>query len=140
MQTIPGRNQPARLAIAILAAALCALPLPACGSSPGADASISGQELAQRIEAGDAPLVLDVRTPEEYASGHIPGAVNIPFDQLAGRMDELKAGKSDEIVVHCQSGRRAAMAEKTLAAAGYTDVRDLEGHMKRWKEAGLPLE
>jgi rhodanese-related sulfurtransferase len=96
--------------------------------------------LAARIEAGDAPLVLDVRSTGEYEAGHVPGAVNIPHDELAARIDEISASKSDEIIVYCHSGRRADAAESTLEAAGYTGVVDLEGHWKGWSSADLPVE
>lgn len=100
---------------------------------------ISGEDLAQRIAAGDAPLLLDVRTPEEFAEGHIPQALNIPYDALAGRIGELGIeDREREIVVYCRSGRRAAEAEETLRRAGYQGVRHLEGDMTAWREAGRP--
>jgi len=102
--------------------------------------SISDAELAARIEAGDAPLILDVRSREEYAAGHVPGAINIPHDELSTRQTELGASTSEEIVVYCHSGRRAAAAESTLEAAGYTRVLDLEGHWKGWSSSDLPTE
>lgn len=102
--------------------------------------TISAEELAARIAAGDAPLVLDVRTPEEFDAGHLPGARNIPHDALAERLDELGVAPDDEIVVHCHSGRRAMAAELTLRDAGYSRVRDLTGHWQEWKRAGLPTE
>lgn len=102
--------------------------------------AISPEELAGRIASGDAPLVLDVRTPEEFADGHLPGARNIPHDDLADRLDELGVSQDDEIVVHCHSGRRAIAAEATLRDAGYTHVRDLTGHWQAWKRADLPIE
>jgi hypothetical protein len=79
-----------------------------CGNT---DDVMPSAELAARIEAGTAPLILDVRTPEEYAAEHIPGAVNISHTELAGRLAELDAYKNKEIVVHCRSG---AMAGKRL--------------------------
>lgn len=103
-------------------------------------APIEAGELAERIQSGSAPFVLDVRTPSEYASGHVPGATNIPHDELATRIGELPADRSEEIVVHCQSGRRARMAEATLEEHGYTNVRDLVGHWQGWSAAGLPVE
>jgi len=112
----------------------------ACGGSSESDSSISAAALAQRIEAGTAPLILDVRSPEEYSAGHIPGSVNVPHDQLAERLAELDVSPSEEIVVHCQSGRRAGIAEGVLSDAGYTRVRDLDGHMSGWRQAGLPTE
>ena len=102
--------------------------------------SIEPSELAAQISAGTAPVILDVRTPEEFASGHIPGAVNIPIDQLEGRLATAGLPRSDEIVVHCERGPRAAKAEAILEASGYADVRDLSGHMQAWRAAGLPVE
>jgi phage shock protein E len=103
-------------------------------------AQIDASELAERISAGSAPLILDVRTPAEFAAGHLPGARNLPHDALAGRLGELGIAPSTEIVVHCHSGSRAAAAERVLRDAGYTSVRDLEGHWQGWREAGLPTE
>ena len=91
-------------------------------------APISADELVDRIHAGSAPLVLDVRTRDEYARGHVSGAINIPHDELASRIAELSITKSEEIVVHCKSGRRAQLAEATLRENGYSNVRDLVGH------------
>ncbi|MBW2447445.1 MAG: rhodanese-like domain-containing protein [Deltaproteobacteria bacterium] len=114
--------------------------LSGCGPSDSERSSIAAAELAGRIQAGSPPLVLDVRTRDEYARGHIPGAVNIPHEELPSRLAELPIGSSDEMVVHCQSGRRAAIAENALRENGYTNVRDLVGHWKAWQEAGLPSE
>lgn len=105
-----------------------------------AAADINNTELEQRIAAGDAPLILDVRTADEYAAGHLPGAINIPHTELAERLAELPTDRGAEIAVHCQSGRRAGMAEETLLAAGFTGVRHLDGDYAGWVEAGLPLE
>jgi len=99
------------------------------------------RDLAARLDAeDDVPRILDVRTPDEYAEGHIPGALNIPHDELAERLDELGAAKTDEIVVHCESGRRARTARRTLHDAGYRRVVLLRGHMQRWRHEELPLE
>ena len=112
----------------------------ACGQGAVAGTPISHEELAERVEQGTAPLILDVRSAQEYRAGHIPGALNIPHDELPERLSELEISESGEIVVHCQSGRRATASEKLLAAAGFTQVRDLEGHMQGWRAAGLPTE
>jgi hydroxyacylglutathione hydrolase len=114
----------------------------ACGPSgePAASDAISAQELLTRLEAGSSPMVLDVRTAEEFGSGHIPGAVNIPHTELAERIDEIGPDRSSEIVVHCERGRRAGIADGLLSDAGFTTVRDLDGHMSGWREAGHPVE
>jgi phage shock protein E len=123
-------------ALVLLCAAACA-PQPA--PVPGVGA-IAPEALAARIASGDAPLVLDVRTPAEFEAGHVPGAVNIPHDALASRIDELADHRDDEIVVHCQSGRRAGIAEDVLEEAGFRRILDLTGHWKAWKEGGYPVE
>jgi phage shock protein E len=74
-------------------------------------------------------LLLDVRTPEEFASGHVRGAVNIPVQELAGRMHELGSTGRD-IVVYCRSGGRSATAASLLRRAGFR-VEDI-GPMSAW--------
>lgn len=89
-------------------------------------------ELKARIERDAAPLILDVRSPQEFERGHVPGAINIPHDQLAQRLQELAIQKTDEVVVYCRSGRRAANAGAVLKANQFTNVRDLTGHWMEW--------
>lgn len=84
---------------------------------------------AHELVAGGAALV-DVRTPAEFAGGHLDGALNIPVDQLATRAKEL--GKKDRaVVVYCRSGARSAAATSTLRTLGFTSVEDL-GAMSNW--------
>lgn len=128
-----------RIAVALGSCALAVAFAAACERAAVAD-SIAPAELAERIEAGNAPVVLDVRTREEFDAGHIPGAVLIPHDELGPRVDELSWPRDAEIVVHCQSGRRAELAEAVLRDAGYTRVRDLDGHWQAWREGGHPVE
>ena len=97
--------------------------------------TVESQALAARIASGDAPLMLDVRSPAEYAEGHLPGAINIPYDELAGRLDELGAERNAEIVVYCRSGRRASLAESVLVESGFSNVLDLNGHWLGWSGA-----
>ena len=134
------RSRAAVLAGAALLVAGLAL---ACGpsSSRAGDAPAAAPaDVLARIERGDAPLLLDVRTPAEFAAGHVPGAVNIPIDALAGRLDELGPARDREVVVYCERGPRAAKAATALAAAGFSAVRPLEGHMAAWRDAGRPIE
>jgi rhodanese-related sulfurtransferase len=93
--------------------------------------------LALPKQGADAPFVLDVRTPEEYASGYVPGAVNIPHDQLASRLAQVP--KDREIVLYCRSGRRAGLAGEVLANQGYQRLEHLEGDMTAWLEQGRPV-
>lgn len=82
-------------------------------------------------------FLLDVRTPQEYAEGHVPGAVNVPHDQLASRLAEVP--KDKDVVLYCKSGRRAGIAADVLAANGYTRLSHLEGDMNAWVEKGRPI-
>lgn len=92
---------------------------------------------AVRVSASDArqlvadgALLLDVRTEREYEDGGIEGSVNIPIQELPGRMDEL--GEKDQpIIVYCQSGGRSAMAKRMLEGKGFTSVHDL-GSIRAW--------
>jgi phage shock protein E len=108
------------------------------GAKAGCPAQITPAELAERIRTQAAPVILDVRSSREYAAGHVPGAINIPYNQLAGRLGELGIDKSDELVVYCLSGKRAAVAEQVLAQAGYTSVCGLEGQLRAWQGGGYP--
>ena len=90
--------------------------------------SISGAVAKQLVE--DGARLVDVRSPAEYASGHIPGAINIPVQELSDRIGEL-APNDKPIVLYCQSGMRSASAVRFLKAAGYERVHNL-GAMRSW--------
>lgn len=103
-------------------------------------APLSQEAFLERVAAGaeKQPYVLDVRTPEEFASGHVPGAVNIPHDELAQRLAEVP--KDRDVVLYCRSGRRAQVAGEVLAGNGYSRLQHLEGDMVAWVEKGRPVE
>jgi rhodanese-related sulfurtransferase len=82
-------------------------------------------------------LLLDVRTPEEYAEGHIANSVNISLQTLAEHLDEVP--KDQPVVLYCRSGNRSAQAAELLKEAGYTAVYDLGGIID-WQAAGYPIE
>ena len=125
----------------IAAALLLCVLAAAAGCRAGAEsADVSPAELAALLDAGQSPLLLDVRTPEEYAGGHVPGARNLPIDELPSRLGELGADRAAPIVVYCERGPRAERAADALAAAGFTGVRRLAGSMSAWRSAGLPVE
>ena len=101
---------------------------------------ISQVELMQRIKTNSG-LILDVRSPEEYAEGHVPGAINIPHDQLGSRLAEIGSYKDKEIVLYCAVGGRAAKAANTLRAAGFSKLLHLDGDMNGWlSHAELPVK
>lgn len=80
--------------------------------------------------------VLDVRSPEEYAGGHVDGAVLIPLHVVPLRTSELR--RSETYYVVCESGARSAQATQFLLAQGY-DARSVQGGMSAWRSAGLPV-
>lgn len=124
----------------IVAAALVALggcktydgdrPQPASAEAldgPTGGQARPGEVARERVAAG--ALLLDVRTPEEFAAGHIEGARNIPVQELAERLDELPDDRP--LVVYCRSGRRSARAVELLRAGGHEDLFDL-GPISNW--------
>jgi rhodanese-related sulfurtransferase len=110
----------------------------ACAS--GSETHISGPELLARIDAGTAPPIIDVRTRGEYESGHVPGAIHVPFLATFTRGDEIEAPRDAPIVVYCEHGPRAGVGKLGLSSAGFERILYLEGHMSGWKKAGLPIE
>lgn len=95
------------------------------------------QYQADFVQSGAAHLLVDVRTPEEFNSGYIPGAVNIPLQSLQQRMSEIP--QDQPVVLYCRSGNRSATAAQMLARAGYEEVYDLGGIID-WQSQGLPVQ
>lgn len=126
-----------RISPAIAASCLLLLAAVVRAADPAAP-SISPQELQARMAKGDAPLVVDVRTPEEFRAGHIPGAINVPHDQVAARASELASEHG--VAMYCLKGPRARLGEQVLLGAGAKDVLHVEGGFSAWQEAGLPVE
>lgn len=95
-------------------------------------------EVTQMINRGKTTVV-DVRSTEEFAAGHLRDAKHIPLADLASRIGELEKSKSRSVIIVCQSGARADKAVRQLAAAGFNDVVRLDGGIAAWQAAGLPL-
>jgi rhodanese-related sulfurtransferase len=108
----------------------------ACGSPASEIKDISPQDLLSM--SPDSVLILDVRTPKEFQSGHVPQAVNIPLDQLDARLDDLASSQDMPVVVYCERGGRAGKAASLLSQAGFTDIQHLEGDMSEWRASGRP--
>ena len=120
-----------------LALAACVIAFMAEAAGPG---SIEPKALGERIAWADQSLVvLDVRTPEEYAAGHVPGAINIPHTELAARVAELADARDRDVVVYCKSGIRAAQALAALDKAGFKRLFHLKGDYTRWSEEKRPV-
>ena len=120
-----------------LALALCLVAAANALAESTEAPSISPQDLQERRDAGKAPVDIDVRTAEEFAAGHIPGAVNIPYDQIAGRIAGVDAPHG--VALYCMLGPRARKGEKALLKSGYTPVFHLEGGFSAWQASGLPV-
>jgi rhodanese-related sulfurtransferase len=121
----------------VLALGLLAAPLFLACSEQGAE--VSQVELLRRLDSGERLLVLDVRSPEEFAQGHVPGAVNISHSEIAQRMDELAPFRETDVILYCERGVRAAKAEAALRAAGFESVLHLNGDMSSWRRNGRPV-
>ena len=102
--------------------------------------SISPRELIARIDRGEAPPILDVRSALEFRQGHIPGAVHVPFWTVGAHLDDIPARPDDELIVYCGHGPRAWRAGSVLKRHGFTKVVYLQGHMHAWRQSQLREE
>jgi rhodanese-related sulfurtransferase len=111
-----------------------------------------GFELRQRLQGASGissneaialhnkgALVLDVRSAEEFASGHIVEARNIVLDKLADNLDAIKKYRDKAVIVCCESGARSSQATRLLKAQGYQNVYSLSGGLAAWRQDNLPL-
>lgn len=92
---------------------------------------------AGQVSAAEVPallsrdaLVIDVRSPSEFASGSLPGAVNLPLDQIDARISSLAPDKNRPLLLHCLSGARSGMAKKRLQSLGYSSVHNLGSYSR----------
>ena len=106
---------------------------------PGDRNSLSATQATQLINREEAQ-VIDVREPDEYASGHLPESRNIPAAQLGERVGELDKYKDTPLILVCQTGSRSTGACKQLIAQGFARAHNLEGGIAGWRAAGLPLK
>lgn len=104
------------------------------------EATVPQCAVADLLPGQGGPLVLDVRTAEEFALGHIPGAIHCDRGFLEIRIEELVADHRARIVCYCQSGMRSLFAAQTLHMLGYADVASLSGGFRDWKDAGNQIE
>ena len=116
------------------AAAVCGC---ACGNSESAPESPSAEQAAKPNLT--KAILLDVRSPEEYASGYLQGALNIPHDRIGTEIAAVVPDKSAQVILYCRSGRRANTALETLRAMGYTNVSNFGGLEDAQERLGLPI-
>lgn len=112
----------------------------ACNSTIAESKQISATELIELIKIEKAPVILDVRSAEEYSEARVPGAINIEYRELPSRIHEVRKLGEGKIVVYCERGVRANIAKETLRKAGFTDILHLEGDMSGWRKRGLEVE
>ncbi|MEQ1933413.1 MAG: rhodanese-like domain-containing protein [Fimbriimonadaceae bacterium] len=98
--------------------------------------TISPSDLRSKLDSGSRFQLIDVRSPQEFAAGHLPCAVNVPMEQVESRTADLNS--IDPIVLVCQSGTRASITCAALQSKRH-DLVVLTGGTSAWQEAGLPL-
>jgi phage shock protein E len=126
------------LLVVVLAAVFAFTQTPADTAAEDTSQLISPGEYQSQFVASRADHVLiDVRTPQEFASGHIAGAINIPVESLSSRLSEVPTDQT--IVLYCRSGNRSAQASRILEQAGYAGIYDLGGIID-WTAQGFPIE
>jgi rhodanese-related sulfurtransferase len=116
---------------------LSLLPVLVCAAgfmSPG----LSPVELQRKLSAPGAPIVIDVRKPAEFGAAHIPGAINIPLDEIEKRLDVFRS--DDGVLIYCINGARTRQAEPLLFSNGIDNVYHLEGAFQGWIKEQLPIE
>jgi len=101
-------------------------------------AKVSQFQATQYMNQGKT-LVLDVRNEEEFASGHLPNAKNIPLTDLNNRIKEIEKSKNTVVITVCAQGVRSSNAAALLSKAGFTQVFSLEGGTEAWKTQGMPI-
>ena len=94
---------------------------------------INVTELKQRLDAGETPILIDVREPHEYEEYNI-GARLIPLGDIPTQLASLAGKENEEIIIHCRSGKRSAAAQRFLQQQGFTNVRNLEGGMLAYQK------
>ena len=99
-------------------------------------------QLKQRLDAGEQILVLDVRTPEDFAGeqGHIDAAINIPVEELAARLAEISEYQELPVIIVCRTDRKSVQAAKILTQSGFADVQVARMGMTAWNEQGYEVE
>lgn len=102
-------------------------------------ATVDASEVRELLNSSRAPRLIDVRTPAEFETAHIPGAYNVPLDLLREHRDEIVKHLDQDVVLICRSGQRAAQADETLRQAGLTNVHVLDGGITAWEGKGFDV-
>lgn len=108
-------------------------------TTPPTASTVDVPALRELLDSDDRPRLIDVRTPGEFETGHIPGSYNVPLDLLREHRAELRAHLDEQVVLVCRSGQRAGQASQALATAGLPNLRVLHGGIGAWQAAGEPV-
>jgi len=98
------------------------------------------QEVYDYLEQGNDPVLLDVRSLDEWELGHLKGAIHIPRGEMEAKTESAMPDKSREVIVICAGGVRSLLAGETLSALGYEKVISMDGGYGDWEDANLPAE
>jgi thioredoxin 1 len=109
------------------------------GQNNTSNTNLGVTEFANKIKETAAAAVVDVRTPEEYASGHLANSKNIDWNGNDFETQISKLDKTKPVFVYCQSGRRSAAAASKMRDMGFVEVLELDGGISSWMQAQLPL-
>ena len=120
---------------AVLATLAFIAPLAACSGGSDSVTDVTASE-ASSVLAEPGVTVVDVRTPAEYAEGHLPGAVNVDVESGSFEQDIQQLPTDGTYFVYCRSGNRSGVATDQMAELGFTDVYDLQGGIVDWQSAG----
>jgi molybdopterin/thiamine biosynthesis adenylyltransferase/rhodanese-related sulfurtransferase len=101
---------------------------------------VDAVETRELLEAAEPPLLIDVREDDEWAEGHLPGAVHVSRGNLESRIERAAPDRSRPVILYCAAGNRSAFAAKTLEELGYEDVSSLSGGFTDWKRNGFPVQ
>ena len=101
---------------------------------------VDAVETRDLLEGAEPPLLIDVREDDEWAEGHLPGAVHVPRGHLESRIEQAATDRSRPLVLYCAAGNRSAFAAKTLEELGYEHVSSLSGGFTDWKRNGFPIQ
>jgi rhodanese-related sulfurtransferase len=117
------------------------LPSLHTSSATNPPSELSVDELAARLASTAPPLVAEILGPQNFASGHLPGALNLPLEGFAERAQQALPSKTQEIVVYCASStcQNSDIAARKLQSLGYQNVRVFRGGKAAWRDAGHPL-
>jgi rhodanese-related sulfurtransferase len=102
--------------------------------------TLNVHELKNAMDANNCLCLIDVREPDEWQEMRIPGAINIPKDQLALEIKQLIKEKDHPIYLHCRGGVRSLYAAQSLSELGYHEVYSIDGGIIEWAIFGYPIE